>query len=84
MLMTRVHALEIEEATTMAALEALRPDWTKLWLRSPAATPFQSPAWLIPWWRHFGNDELLVLAARRARTGGISVSSERCGRNRRV
>ena len=25
--------------------------WWSLWRRVPAATPFQSPAWLVPWWR---------------------------------
>lgn len=37
-----------------AALAALRPDWARLWRRVPTATPFQSPAWLLPWWRQFG------------------------------
>lgn len=56
-------ALEIADA---AGLEALRPEWLALWERSPEATPFQSPAWLIPWWRHFGGGgELLALALRR-------------------
>jgi CelD/BcsL family acetyltransferase involved in cellulose biosynthesis len=30
----------------------------------PDATPFQSPDWLIPWWRHIGEGDLLTLAAR--------------------
>jgi CelD/BcsL family acetyltransferase involved in cellulose biosynthesis len=34
-------------------LEALRDDWARLWERCPYATPFQSPEWLIPWWRAF-------------------------------
>ncbi len=28
------------------------------------ATPFQSPAWLVPWWRQFGQPVLRVLAIR--------------------
>ncbi|HVY47656.1 MAG TPA: GNAT family N-acetyltransferase, partial [Minicystis sp.] len=28
-----------------------------------AATPFHSPAWLLPWWRHFGCGRLAVFAA---------------------
>jgi len=40
---------------TDAALLALRPEWDALWHRAAArATPFQSPAWLLPWWRQFG------------------------------
>jgi CelD/BcsL family acetyltransferase involved in cellulose biosynthesis len=56
--------LEVEEITKSAALEALAPAWTDLWRRASAATPFQSPAWLIPWWHHFGHGDLLVLAVR--------------------
>jgi CelD/BcsL family acetyltransferase involved in cellulose biosynthesis len=56
--------LEVEEIDTRGALEALAPAWHDLWQRAPAATPFQSPAWLIPWWRHFGHGDLLILAVR--------------------
>lgn len=37
-----------------AALLALAPEWEALWRRVPGASPFASPAWLLPWWRHFG------------------------------
>lgn len=30
----------------------------------PQATPFQSPAWLLPWWRHFSPGTLLSVAVR--------------------
>jgi CelD/BcsL family acetyltransferase involved in cellulose biosynthesis len=56
----------IEEATDLPALERLRPEWEALWRAVPDATPFQSPAWLIPWWRHVGEGALLVLALRAA------------------
>lgn len=45
-----------------AELDALRDRWKSLWLEDPNATPFQSPEWLVPWWHHFGETELLVLA----------------------
>jgi CelD/BcsL family acetyltransferase involved in cellulose biosynthesis len=45
-----------------ASLVRLAPEWWRLWERSPAATPFQSPAWLIAWWRAFKPGELLSLA----------------------
>jgi CelD/BcsL family acetyltransferase involved in cellulose biosynthesis len=57
-------ALEIEEITTTGALEQLRPEWSALWARCPTATPFQSPEWLIPWWRHIAEGELWTLALR--------------------
>lgn len=54
--------LEIEEVGEAARLEALRPAWLELWKHVPEATPFQSPAWLIPWWRVFGDGPLMALA----------------------
>ena len=50
---------------TAAALEAIEPAWWELWRRARTATPFQSPAWLIPWWRHFAPGELTIAAAWR-------------------
>jgi CelD/BcsL family acetyltransferase involved in cellulose biosynthesis len=47
------------------ALEALMPAWWDLWRRCPAATPFQSPAWLVPWWRHFAPGELVTMVVER-------------------
>jgi CelD/BcsL family acetyltransferase involved in cellulose biosynthesis len=58
--------LRILEVGTSADFEALTPEWTRLWQRAPRATPFQAPAWLIPWWRHFGREQLIVLCARDA------------------
>ncbi|MGA0596029.1 GNAT family N-acetyltransferase [Enterovirga sp. CN4-39] len=45
-------------------LEALAPEWWELWRRCPAATPFQSPAWLLPWWRAFRPGRLSTIALR--------------------
>jgi len=46
---------------TLADLEALAPEWEALWQRDRRATPFQSPAWLIPWTRHlWGGGELII------------------------
>ena len=39
--------------TNDAELHALEPEWADLWSRS-SATPFQHPAWLLPWWDVFG------------------------------
>ncbi len=55
----------VEEVTTTEGLEALRPEWAELWRRCPDATPFQSPEWLLPWWRHFAGVGLWVLTLRR-------------------
>jgi CelD/BcsL family acetyltransferase involved in cellulose biosynthesis len=53
----------IRHAEPFAALET---EWWELWRRVAAATPFQSPAWLIPWWRCFHPGELFVITVRAA------------------
>lgn len=53
----------VETAGDLAALE---PAWWTLWRRQPHATPFQSPAWLIPWWASFGPGELASVAVFRS------------------
>ncbi len=50
-----------------AALAALAPEWHALWRRS-AASPFQSPAWLLPWWDAFGSGHLRVAVLHQAGT----------------
>lgn len=47
------------------ALQRLEGEWTELWERCPGATPFQHPAWLLPWAMYFGGDELLAVELRR-------------------
>ncbi len=56
--------MELIKLTDPADLAALEPDWRTLWHRDPNATPFQSPHWLLPWWKHFGSDGLFALALR--------------------
>jgi CelD/BcsL family acetyltransferase involved in cellulose biosynthesis len=56
--------IEIETITDPACLAVLRPEWERLWQRDPAATPFQTPGWMLAWWRFFGTGEPLVLTAR--------------------
>ncbi len=57
-------ACQLEQLTTVNELEALRSEWNGLWDRCPSATPFQSPEWLLAWWRHLGQGKLWVLALR--------------------
>lgn len=44
------------------ALAALAPAWAALWARCGGATPFQTPEWLLPWWRQFGEGTPLTVA----------------------
>lgn len=34
----------------------MRGPWATLWERCPEATPFQAPAWILPWARHYAPD----------------------------
>src|SRR5436853_1039071 len=56
--------LAAAEYSKISELEWLRPEWEALWARCPGATVFQSPAWLIPWWKHLGRGELWVVSIR--------------------
>lgn len=44
------------------ALTAVEPQWRRLWQQDPAATPFQSPEWLLPWCHHFARGMLMTAA----------------------
>lgn len=55
-------------------LQKLLPDWWGLWSRVPSATPFASPAWLLPWWRTFRPGTLQSIAVRQhGRLVGLSL-----------
>ena len=56
-------AAEVEVITDASRLAGLHDEWLALWQRS-GATPFQSPMWLLPWWRAFGTGDLHAVAAR--------------------
>lgn len=55
----------IEVVDTDRGLMALAADWQAAWARCPEATPFQSPHWLLPWWRVFGTGMPRVALERR-------------------
>jgi CelD/BcsL family acetyltransferase involved in cellulose biosynthesis len=55
--------MSTEVITTTERLESLAPQWEELWRRDPNTTPFQSPHWLLPWWRAFGSDIPYVIAS---------------------
>lgn len=47
----------ISVVSTDEELESIGSDWAALWKRTPAATPFQSPHWMLPWWGEFGTGQ---------------------------
>lgn len=56
---------QLDILTQDEALAGIGPDWHDLWTRSPGATPFGAPAWLLPWWAAFRPGELRTVALRR-------------------
>jgi CelD/BcsL family acetyltransferase involved in cellulose biosynthesis len=54
----------LEDASApLSSLEALESEWWDLWQRS-GRSHFQSPAWLLPWARHFAGDNIRVWTLR--------------------
>lgn len=43
-------------------LHELEHEWRELWSSLRDATPFQSPDWLLPWWKHYGEGQLFSFA----------------------
>ena len=56
--------LPVAEVAGIAALDALRGEWEALYGAVPDATPFQSPSWVMAWWRHLGRGEPRTLVVR--------------------
>lgn len=56
----RETAIELKTVSDASGMEEITEGWSALCLQC-GATPFQSPEWLIPWWRHFGGDNLLKI-----------------------
>ena len=57
--------LKLEMLRTTEELCGFEPQWHSLWAQDTDATPFQSPAWLMPWWQQFGSDDLRGVVLRR-------------------
>ena len=55
--------VRIERVGDADRLFALEGAWWDLFARCPEATPFRSPAWLLPWWRCFAPGPLRTVAA---------------------
>ncbi len=56
--------MKMDVISEFSELEQLAADWLDLCRRAPGTTPFQTPMWLLPWWRAFGSDELVVITGR--------------------
>lgn len=54
--------VDFELIRDVGQLSALEPEWRRLWTKVPVATVFQSPAWILPWWKVFGPGEFCPVA----------------------
>lgn len=59
--------LRAEVIRDQGAFDDLESHWWPLWSQSTSATPFQSPAWLLPWWRTFSPGDLSAIAVWRGK-----------------
>jgi CelD/BcsL family acetyltransferase involved in cellulose biosynthesis len=59
---TRAQSIDCELVSCSLRLEELEEDWRELWSSLPETTPFQSPDWLLPWWKHYGEGQLFSFA----------------------
>lgn len=72
---SRGDAGRIEIVASPTRLDALVASWWALWRADPRATPFQSPAWLLPWARHYAPGRFAAIVWHRhgALTGLLPV-----------
>jgi CelD/BcsL family acetyltransferase involved in cellulose biosynthesis len=56
--------LKLEVIRDLAELIKAEPEWSSFTSSIAGLTPFQLPAWLLTWWRHFGSGELRVVVFR--------------------
>jgi CelD/BcsL family acetyltransferase involved in cellulose biosynthesis len=64
----RVH---LEIATSLPALHGLRTEWERLEREVEQATVYQTWAWVVSWYEHFGQDKRLRLASARDEDGRL-------------
>ena len=56
--------MRLEVLNNFAHLQEFRSEWRRFSDTIKGLTPFQSPDWLLIWWRHFGGGTLRVLVFR--------------------
>ena len=62
--------VEAVAVSTPPALERIAPEWERLWSAAHGSV-FQSPAWLLPWWKHIGQGTLACVALRSGDDGAL-------------
>src|SRR5438309_1101834 len=54
----------LELIDSFEGLAGIAGEWSDLCAGAPQATVFQTPEWLLPWWKHLGGGEIRSLALR--------------------
>ena len=62
--------VEAEPVSSLPALERIAPEWERLWSAAHGSV-FQSPAWLLPWWKHIGQGTPACVALRSGDDGAL-------------
>lgn len=60
-----LESLEVDVCESLDAMEALEPQWQKLYDESREASVFQSPEWLLAFFRHTPNESPRLVSCRR-------------------
>lgn len=56
--------MQLKVIDSLDGLEQIQREWSSFADTIPGLTPFQSPEWLLTWWRHFGSGNLHALVFR--------------------
>src|SRR5436305_1513797 len=57
-------SIAVETITSLDRAATLEREWQMLLPKAGGATPFQSPAWLVPWYRVWASDRVEMMTAR--------------------
>ncbi len=71
MVLEALHGLAKLEV--ISELADLHEEWSPLHDALPCSTPFQSPEWLLTWWKHFGSGQLRGFAFRNEKEALVGV-----------
>jgi CelD/BcsL family acetyltransferase involved in cellulose biosynthesis len=74
-------ALTFDRVTTLEELEGLADGWDALVLAAPRPSPFMLHAWLVEWWREYGDGASLAIHVAR-RDGRLVGALPLCTRRR--
>jgi CelD/BcsL family acetyltransferase involved in cellulose biosynthesis len=69
--------LRVSLLTSAGELDAIAEEWDTLWREDAHASPFESPAWLVPWAHSFAANQPWTLAAR-TRDGALVALLPTC------